>query len=602
MSKKLLGFSLGLVLLMAILLRFYELGTVPVGLNRDEASIGYTAYSLLTTGRDEYGRFFPLSLESFGDWKLPLYVFATIPAVKLFSLTEFAVRFVSATSGVLSVILLFFLARKIYPEDKYRDILALISAALFAFLPWSVFFSRAAYEANFALALFLGAVLSFYDSDRHRVLLVLSALLMAATLFSYHASHVFIPAFLVIFLFLQRKNLPRGWLSLTTGLVFIVLWALSLLTTLTGADVVKISGIGLLSDRAQLNKIIDLPRSQPHGILEPLVPLLHNRLVYMLQQSANNYLNFFSPQFLVEGGGTNIQHNLPDRGNLNYLDYFLLLAGILGLLNSRLSNKWILLSWLLLAPLPATITRDAPHFSRSIFAAGVIPLISAYGLLFIYRILRNLSRVLSLAGLAFLGGAYIYGNLLFVDAYFVHFPQTSPEIWNYGPLEAAQRAGAWNYGLREAVKSAISRQKEFDMVVVPHPDRSPYIFFLFYQSFPPALYWQEAVRYPATSEGFVHVRSFANYYFPGSIAWGKIYDASRFLEAPSKRLLLIDWDEDLPPGFIKGDLQRSYKPAEVRPRMKVWQTISYPDNTPAFRLIEAEVPANTDLVSLVTDK
>ena len=102
-----------LILALAIVLRFYNLTNVPPGVNRDEASIGYTAYSLLQTGKDEYGRFLPISFQSFGDWKLPLYIYATAVSVKVFGLTEFAVRFPSAIFGILTVFLTYILVKEL---------------------------------------------------------------------------------------------------------------------------------------------------------------------------------------------------------------------------------------------------------------------------------------------------------------------------------------------------------------------------------------------------------------------------------------------------------------------------------------------------------
>ena len=49
------GIVLSALTALAFLLRVWHLGTVPPGLDADEASIGYNAYSLLVTGRDEFG-------------------------------------------------------------------------------------------------------------------------------------------------------------------------------------------------------------------------------------------------------------------------------------------------------------------------------------------------------------------------------------------------------------------------------------------------------------------------------------------------------------------------------------------------------------------
>ena len=43
-----------LILAAALFLRIYKVGSNPPGLTPDEAALGYNAYSILKTGRDEY--------------------------------------------------------------------------------------------------------------------------------------------------------------------------------------------------------------------------------------------------------------------------------------------------------------------------------------------------------------------------------------------------------------------------------------------------------------------------------------------------------------------------------------------------------------------
>ncbi len=63
------------VFLATLFLHFYKLTSIPSGLNQDETSIGYNAYSVLTTGKDEYGKSYPIYFKSFGDEKLPVYIY-----------------------------------------------------------------------------------------------------------------------------------------------------------------------------------------------------------------------------------------------------------------------------------------------------------------------------------------------------------------------------------------------------------------------------------------------------------------------------------------------------------------------------------------------
>ncbi|GAI80456.1 unnamed protein product, partial [marine sediment metagenome] len=78
-----------LIFFFSLFLRLFKLGDFPLSLNRDEAAIGYNAYSILKTGRDEWGEKLPLSFKSFGDYKMPLYIYFTVPFIKIFGLNEF---------------------------------------------------------------------------------------------------------------------------------------------------------------------------------------------------------------------------------------------------------------------------------------------------------------------------------------------------------------------------------------------------------------------------------------------------------------------------------------------------------------------------------
>src|SRR3990170_4101523 len=104
-TKKKYWVLLFLAVVIAGFLRFYQLGTNPPSLTWDEAAWGYNAYSIGIDGKDEFGKFLPLDyFESFGDFKPPVYAYLDVLPVKIFGLSEFAVRFPSALFGVLTVI------------------------------------------------------------------------------------------------------------------------------------------------------------------------------------------------------------------------------------------------------------------------------------------------------------------------------------------------------------------------------------------------------------------------------------------------------------------------------------------------------------------
>src|SRR5258706_11914127 len=67
------------IFLFGLLIRIWGGNVFPPALNWDEVSHGYNAYSLLKTGRDEWGVAMPTIFRAFGDYKLPVYVYLTIP-------------------------------------------------------------------------------------------------------------------------------------------------------------------------------------------------------------------------------------------------------------------------------------------------------------------------------------------------------------------------------------------------------------------------------------------------------------------------------------------------------------------------------------------
>src|SRR3989338_673758 len=109
--------SLIFIIILATILRFYQIGQIPPSLDWDETAHGYNAYSILKTGRDEYGYKFPFSFRSFDDYKPPIYTYLVVPSVAIFGLNDFAVRFPSAALGTLAVIFTYLMVKELFSID-----------------------------------------------------------------------------------------------------------------------------------------------------------------------------------------------------------------------------------------------------------------------------------------------------------------------------------------------------------------------------------------------------------------------------------------------------------------------------------------------------
>src|SRR5258708_3903637 len=193
--KNLITISILIIaILIAIITRGYKLGEAPAGLYLDEAGQGYSAYSILKTGKDEFGKSFPIVFRSFTDFKTSVYVYLVVPLIPIFGLTTFTVRFPSFIFSILTIPVLYFLIKHL----SKNNLLALISVILLSISPWHILFGRTNFECNVALFFFLAGSLAFYISLKKPWVLIISAILFAIAIPSYHAQRIVTPLMLII--------------------------------------------------------------------------------------------------------------------------------------------------------------------------------------------------------------------------------------------------------------------------------------------------------------------------------------------------------------------------------------------------------------------
>ena len=92
-SLTMLGIVLAcLITLTGTALRIYKFPQVPVGLQQDEISEAYEAYSLLHTGRDRWGNRLPAYFLSWGSGQNVLQSYLTVPVVAFVGLDRVSTR------------------------------------------------------------------------------------------------------------------------------------------------------------------------------------------------------------------------------------------------------------------------------------------------------------------------------------------------------------------------------------------------------------------------------------------------------------------------------------------------------------------------------
>ncbi|MCX6791862.1 MAG: glycosyltransferase family 39 protein, partial [Candidatus Gottesmanbacteria bacterium] len=233
------------IVIFAAILRFYKLGEVPASMNADEAAIGYNAYSILKTGKDEYGTKFPLLFRSFDDYKLPAYIYLTVPSVAVFGLQDASVRLPSAFFGTLTV-----LATYLFVDALFANpVIALLSALLLAISPWHLQFSRSAYEANLAVFFAVAGMTCLLRAVKRTAWYIPGFILLALSVWSYHSSRIFIPLILIGFFALYIRDILKSKLIFSIGVILCIGICIPLLLlSLSSSGLVRAKGVSALDD------------------------------------------------------------------------------------------------------------------------------------------------------------------------------------------------------------------------------------------------------------------------------------------------------------------------------------------------------------------
>ena len=152
------------IIILAVFFRLYGLSQAPPAPSLDEVSIGYNAYSILYTGKDEYGTPYPMLLRAYDDYRPALYVYLTIPFVRILGLTAVSVRLPSVLLSILTVYLVYSIGKMIGKKYCSYERLGEIAAVLLAISPWHIYISRLGHEANLGLTLFVLGIYLFLQA------------------------------------------------------------------------------------------------------------------------------------------------------------------------------------------------------------------------------------------------------------------------------------------------------------------------------------------------------------------------------------------------------------------------------------------------------
>lgn len=210
-----------LIFLLGFVVRLVAINQYPQGLNVDEASAGYEAYSILNYAMDRNGNRLPVFLVAWGSGQNALYSYILIPFVKILGLSIFSTRLPMALIGCISLIIMYKMLKNIADEKT-----AIIGTAFFAICPWHIMKSRWGLESNLFPDIILLSVytLIYALKNNKNYLIYLSFVIAGISAYAYGTSYFFLPIFIIPMLIylIRKKEITIKQAIISLGVVFII--------------------------------------------------------------------------------------------------------------------------------------------------------------------------------------------------------------------------------------------------------------------------------------------------------------------------------------------------------------------------------------------
>lgn len=496
-----------IIVLAAGFLRLFQLSVNPPSLNWDETAWGYNAYSLGIDAKDEFGRFLPHDyLESFGDFKPPMYAYLDVIPVKVLGLNEFATRFPSALFGTLAVLLTFFLVRRLFWKSDKANSYALAASFFLAISPWHILLSRAAFEANIASFFIIFGVWAFLAAVQDKKwYLILSAISFALSFYIFNTARIVSPI-LVLFLAIMFRNKLLQMKSVVAASVIIglVVFLPTFKFLLTPQASLRFQEVNIFSDPA-IVKIANQEIANDGNA--PWSKIIHNRRLLFSVDYLQHYFDNLAPNFLFITGDGNTRFSTQAVGEMYIWDIPFVVIGLLFLLKKKEKYWWIIPIWLLIGIIPAATARETPHALRIESSLPMFQIISAYGFVVFLDWARKHNPKFKMRDLKlnYLLPCLAALLLLVNFAYFYH---------DYFSHYAYEFSGDWQYGYKQSVNYVQSVEENYAAVDITSALGRPYIYYLFYTKTNPEVF-RNTANISRDVFGFVTVNSFGKYHFSG---------------------------------------------------------------------------------------
>ena len=551
MKKQIFKLIIFLIILAGFFVRLYRLNLNIPSLYADEVAGGYANYV-----------YFQKPAVSLFDFLNKNFYFKMVNFTWLFGLTPLGVRLPSAIYGTILLVFLYLFAKKVnFKETNHKDFIPLVALITFSFAPWGIHLSRIGHP--FALLflimmswdwiLYLGA-----ESPKEYLVSVIPLFFAA---WCYPSGIVLGPLFVLLLIVKKRKDFLAQDIKIIFFLIIVTVGIFVFILPKVGARGFDLAIWRDVNVTANENLDRGLARlSNPSIFSFNLNPDLAARLFYnyplaVVRVFVRNYLSFFSPDFLFLKGDPVLRHSSGRFGELYLLFLPFLIYGIfLMATKGESKTKEMFLFWILVAPIPAAITKDgAGYLLRVTTMLPLLTYLSALGFVGGLELFTQKTKIIYsfLVTLLFIFSVY---NFLF--HYFHVYPFYSAKSFEYGFKQLAD----------------FQRENNNQSMLVIWDGYYPHFYFRFWQKTNYQEYLKNQMLTLTINESRF-TKAFYNLYF--SLP-KKEEDLISFLNQNSVNYLILP--ADLAEKFSHYKVFAE-KPAAV---------IDYPDQTPAFYLYQVK--------------
>lgn len=339
----------------------------------DEYSIGYNAYSIAQTGKDEWGINFPIFFKAFGDYKLSFDIYSVALLFKVFGVHDLLLKLPTVIIGTLYIPLIYFFLSLLFPRKKF---IPLFGSFLMALSPYNIYFSRiisGSISEAFFIVLSIFLFILFFKTT-NKIAIFLSFLTLGLSLLTYPSSWIVTPFLFLTYLYLIIRYRRQSFSYAFYGIIFLVFFLPTIFQLLFGGSMIRVRNQTFKGIALEVNE------AREHTKNNFITQIFHNKLTYYAYSLSLNYLRHFDINYLGF-----FKKDIGFQESSYPPLYFVLIPfyyiGLMYLFrNWKDPIYFLLIVWVLISPLPSMITEGFVSTKRYLSFHGSEIILSMIGL------------------------------------------------------------------------------------------------------------------------------------------------------------------------------------------------------------------------------